>query len=134
MSPHRATSPGPDGDLPAFHQKRDGVVSGIEGVGDYLGAFCQKEALFRVPPVAQLCFCQAGKNVQLGRRKVGYLNDIRHGLAPLSISSVFSRFYRKGREKASCPLREKESVDSEKARKNSGGSGRCNQKKQASFV
>ena len=71
------------GDLPALHQQGKGLVSGVQRPGDHLGAFGDKNTLFRLQPVAQLRLREPGVDVQLRGGKVGDLVNDRHGNAPL---------------------------------------------------
>ena len=77
--------PGRTGDLPLLHQKRQGTQSGVQRTGDDLGAFRNKDPLFRLQPVAQLRLGQAGVDVQLWRGQVGDLDNVGHkvGTPPL---------------------------------------------------
>ncbi len=67
------------GDVVAFHQQGQGLVAGGQCQPDDLGAFGNKNALFRLQAVAQLGLGQAGKQIQLGRGKIGNFNDVGHG-------------------------------------------------------
>ena len=71
------------GDLLALHQQGKGLVSGVQRPGDHLGAFGDKDALFRLQSVAQLRLREPSVDVQLRGGKVGDLMNDRHGKTPL---------------------------------------------------
>ena len=71
------------GDLLALHQQGKGLITGVQRPGNHLGAFSDKNTLFRLQPVTQLRLREPGVDVQLRGGKVGDLMNDRHGKAPL---------------------------------------------------
>ena len=71
------------GNLFTLHEQGERCVSGIQRAGDHLGAFGDKDALFRLQSVAQLRLRETGVDVQLRGGKVGDLMNDRHGKTPL---------------------------------------------------
>ena len=76
-------------DLLALHQQRQGLIPGVQGPQDHLGALGNKDALLRLQPVAQLGLGKPGVAVQLRIGIVGDLNNVGHGVSSPAFSSPF---------------------------------------------
>ena len=65
-------------DVARLHQQGYRFVACIQRTADHLGAFRDKNSLFRLQPIAKLCLGQTGKHIQLGCIQVLQFYDHCH--------------------------------------------------------